>query len=373
MLALLLAGCMSGSQAAAHPRRVPADYTGPFTTWWSDDRVREEGTYKEGRRDGHVKGFHPDGSLAFEGEFRDGTPVGQVVQNAPGGARAIVQQEPVAPPSEPPPDASSVQLSVTPPAAPPVAPAPEPAPATDTAAKPVAPPADEKPAPQPAASNPTPPAATPPAATAPARNPQPAPTRAAAPGAATAATASAADGERWEYFPSGVKRSHGTIRKGSPDGPVETWYENGQAASRGQYELGVPSGEWQAWDEQGHPTTSTVYWTVNGKPAGYLETVQDAEGRVSVQTRMLIDGDVFVSRVTTWYPNGRQAELVEYRNGLREGRDVSWDTEGNKRSEGRRAADLREGVWTTWDEHGNVESRTLFEHDRSLGSPPAGS
>src|SRR5262245_23499913 len=110
VLALLLAGCMSGGASSLpHPRRVPADYTGPFTTWWSDDRVREEGTYKEGRRDGHVKGFHPDGSLAFEGEFRDGAPVGQVVQNAPGGARAIVQQEPVAPPGEPPAETSNVK------------------------------------------------------------------------------------------------------------------------------------------------------------------------------------------------------------------------------------------------------------------------
>jgi len=66
VLALLLAGCMSsGSQPVAHPRRVPTDYTGPYTTWWSDERVREEGNYKEGRRDGHVKGYYPDGSLAF--------------------------------------------------------------------------------------------------------------------------------------------------------------------------------------------------------------------------------------------------------------------------------------------------------------------
>jgi antitoxin component YwqK of YwqJK toxin-antitoxin module len=369
VLALLLAGCMSsGTHPASHPRRVPTDYSGDYTTWWSDERVREEGTYKEGRRDGHVTGFYPDGSLAFEGEFRDGVPIGKQVQNPPGGARAIVQQEAVvAPPSAPPAEAPVVKLSVTPSAAPAAAPVPVPAPATEPAGKPAAPPEDNEPAPQPA-----PATETHPATTAPARGPEPGAARSAAPGAATAAPPRAAQGERYEYFPSGVKRSRTNLRNGELDGLAEQWYENGQAASRGQYELGVPTGEWQAWDEQGHLTTRTVYWTVNGKPGGYLETVQDSEGRVSVQTRMLLEGEDFVSRVTTWYPNGRQAGLVEYRNGLREGRDVSWDTEGHKRSEGRCAADLREGVWTAWDEHGIVESRTFFEHDRSLGSPPAG-
>jgi|KBSSwiStaDraftv2_1062776.scaffolds.fasta_scaffold96209_2 antitoxin component YwqK of YwqJK toxin-antitoxin module len=374
VLALLLAGCMSsGSQPVAHPRRVPADYTGPYTTWWSDERVREEGNYKEGRRDGHVKGYYPDGSLAFEGEFRDGAPVGKQVQNAPGGARAIMPQEAeAAPAAAPSTEAPVVKLSVSPPAAPDAGPAPAPAPAAEPAPKPVVPPEDKEPAPQPAASSGTP-ATTPPATTAPARSTDPGAARAATPAAAAAAAPRPADGEHLEYFPGGAKRTRSNLRNGALDGEAEQWYESGQLASRGQYELGVPAGEWQAWDEQGHLTSRTVYWTVNGKPGGYLETVQDAEGRVSVQTRMLIDGDNYVSRVTTWYPNGRQAGLVEYHNGQREGRDVSWDTEGHKRSEGRRAADLREGVWTTWDEHGTVESRTLFEHDRSLGSPPAGS
>src|SRR5258705_4708505 len=181
VLALLLAGCASsGTQPAPHPRRVPTDYTGPYTTWWSDERVREEGTYKEGRRDGHVKGFHPDGSLAFEGEFRDGAPLGQLVQNAPGGTRAIAQQEPVvAPQSAPPAETPAMKLSVTPSAAPAAAPAP----ATEPVDKPIAPPEDKEPAPQPAPPSGTTPATTPPATTAAARGPEPGAARAAAPAA----------------------------------------------------------------------------------------------------------------------------------------------------------------------------------------------
>ena len=278
VLALLYACSSAPASAPQHPRRVPPDDTGSYVTWWSDERVREEGSYRQGRRNGHVRGYHPDGSVAFEGEFADGVPVGQLVQNYPGGARAIVQ---------------------------------EPASASGEA-------------------------------------------------------------ERREYAPSGELRAVGTVQAGERNGVVETLHPNGKVATRGRYEHDVPVGEWQSFDAEGRLASTTVYWTSGGKPAGYLETVQDPGGHVSVQTRSLMQGTDLVSRVTMWYPSGRQAGLVEYRNGLREGRDISWDTEGRKRSEGRRTGDLREGVWTTWDEQGAVETRTLFEHDRDMGPAPAG-
>jgi len=274
-LAAALPGCLSDDGHGV-PRRVPPRQDGPFVTYWADDRVREEGTYREGRRHGHVRGFHPDGSLAFEGEFADGVPVGELVQHFPGGARALVQQV----------EGGLLQ------------------------------------------------------------------------------------GDRLEYWPDGALRSSIAMVDGRRQGEQRTWHANGQLESRGRFEDDVPAGEWEAWDDQGRLVSSTVYWTAGGLPAGYLETVQDARGAITVQTRMLIvDGD-FLGRVTLWYPDGRQAGLVEYRNGLREGLDVSWDTAGRKRSEGHRAADLRHGVWTTWDATGAVESRTLYEEDRAVGLAP---
>ncbi len=177
-------------------------------------------------------------------------------------------------------------------------------------------------------------------------------------------------GDRLETWPGGAPRSSLELVDGQRQGEMRTWHENGQLASHGTFADDVPTGEWQAWDEQGRLVSHTVYWTAGGLPAGYLETVQDAQGRITVQTRMLIvDGD-FLGRVTLWYPDGLQAGLVEYRNGLRDGLDVSWDTAGRKRSEGRRVADLREGVWTAWDESGAIESRVLYEQDRAVGPAP---
>lgn len=275
VLALLLGGCISdaASRGPPRPRQVPRDQTGEFTTWWADDRIREEGTYEHGRRSGHVKGYHPDGSLAFEGDFKDGQPVGELVQNYPGGARAIV---------------SNLKDGLQ-------------------------------------------------------------------------------EGERLEYFPGGAPRSRTTMVAGRRQGEALTWHENGEIATRGHFEADLPVGEWQAFDAQGRLTATTVYWTSAGQVRGYLETAQDEQGRITVQTRMLRAAEDLVFRVTMWYPNGRQAGLVEYRNGAREGRDVSWDTEGRKRSEGRRAADLREGVWTQWDETGAVVSHQLYVHDKDTG------
>jgi antitoxin component YwqK of YwqJK toxin-antitoxin module len=162
------------------------------------------------------------------------------------------------------------------------------------------------------------------------------------------------------------------MAQGRRHGEVRTWHENGQLAGRGAFAEDVPVGQWEAWDAQGRLVTRTVYWTAGGLPAGYLETVQDATGAITVQTRMLVVEGDFLGRVTLWYPDGRQAGLVEYLNGVREGLDVSWDTAGRKRSEGRRAADLREGVWTTWDASGAVESRVLYQKDRAVGPAPAG-
>lgn len=180
-----------------------------------------------------------------------------------------------------------------------------------------------------------------------------------------------AQGERLEYWPDATLRSRLVLAGGRRNGVAERWHANGTLELRGRYEDDAPVGEWESFDDQGRPATSTVYWTVAGQPAGYLETVRDALGRIPVQTRMLLRDGGWLGRVTLWYPDGVLAGLVEYGNGRREGLDVAWDTSGRKRSEGRRVADLREGVWTAWDEQGRVESRVLYEADRAVGPAPA--
>ncbi len=84
-----LVGCASTDEEPVvveeFPQRVPEGHTGPFRTYWADGLVQEEGTYRDGRRHGVVRGFHTDGSLRFEGRFDDGISAGDIVMHHKGG------------------------------------------------------------------------------------------------------------------------------------------------------------------------------------------------------------------------------------------------------------------------------------------------
>ncbi len=88
---VLLAAC--SSTPARRPRAVPVGYEGAFTTWWSDDIVKEEGAYVAGRRHGEIEVFYKDGSPHMSGEFLDGKPHGELTTWHPGGAGVAVVEE----------------------------------------------------------------------------------------------------------------------------------------------------------------------------------------------------------------------------------------------------------------------------------------
>jgi antitoxin component YwqK of YwqJK toxin-antitoxin module len=285
LLALLLAtACIVEPGREPRLRRVPRDHTGPLQVWWSDERLREEGDYRDGRRHGHVRGFHPDGSVAFEGDFADGVPEGELEQRYPGGALAVRE----------------------------------------------------------------------------------------------VVTDGILQGLRTEYHENGALKRSSEIVDGRLDGEELRWHPDGELALRGRYAANLPVGCWKAFDERGALTSETWYWTADGEAAGYLETVYDSEGRVAVQTRMLLQDGSWLGRVTMWYPNGAQAGLVETVDGVRHGLDVAWDSTGRKRAEGQRADDLRSGTWTFRDERGLVERTVVYEADKPVldepaaGEPPSG-
>lgn len=83
----LFVGCVADE--VGNPRRVPTGYTGSFTSWWSDTKIREQGTYKDGQRNGEVTVWHADGTLAEEGKFILGVPTGVHRVYHPGGVLAM--------------------------------------------------------------------------------------------------------------------------------------------------------------------------------------------------------------------------------------------------------------------------------------------
>jgi len=180
-------------------------------------------------------------------------------------------------------------------------------------------------------------------------------------------------GPRREYFPGGALAVESNYVDGVREGTETRWHENGVKSDEGRYEQGHPSGHWTNWDESGRLAGERWYWLAGGQPAGHLESVFGRNGRISVQTRLLIVDGEWRSRVTFWHPNGRRAGLVETVNGARHGLDQSWDAEGRKRHEGRHEDDQRHGAWTWWGPSGDVIRAVVYEHGVPEGAPaPSG-
>jgi len=170
-----------------------------------------------------------------------------------------------------------------------------------------------------------------------------------------------AHGPRREYFPGGALAIESQFVNGLREGTETRWHENGVKSDEGRYLGGQPDGRWLSWDTSGRLAGERWYRLEDGRPAGHLESVFAPNGRVSVQTRVLIVDGEWRSRVTFWHPNGRQAGLAETVDGVREGLDVSWDAEGGKRHEGRYEHDQRHGVWIWWGAAGEVIRRVSYE------------
>lgn len=160
----------------------------------------------------------------------------------------------------------------------------------------------------------------------------------------------ALQGLRVAYWPDGSQRFVNTYVDNLKNGPEQEWSEGGVILKNGQWRGGFPSGRWEYFDPAGRLMRVEHYWIKDGAPSGYLETAYDGSGRPTVQTLRVFEDGTWKGWMTLWHDNGRQAGLVEIVDGLREGRDISWDTGGRKTSEGLRVDDERVGPWNFYED-----------------------
>lgn len=165
-------------------------------------------------------------------------------------------------------------------------------------------------------------------------------------------------GQREEYDGGGRALAVQTFEGGKRSGPQRTFHPNGAVAQEGGWTDDLPSGLWRRYDEQGKVTSDEWFWSAAGLPVGYLETVYGGEGQITAQAFKAMEDEHWVGWRTFWHANGVQAGLVEYRDEVRDGRDLSWSETGLPRVEGQRRGDRRVGVWRMYDDVGQlVETR----------------
>lgn len=175
-----------------------------------------------------------------------------------------------------------------------------------------------------------------------------------------------------EYDKQGLRRTEVLFQDGFKQGPEQRWNEDGMLVLEGAWQASLPTGLWKRWNTAGELEREEHYWNTDGRPGGYLETVYEGE-RVTVQTLMHRERDVWKGWVSMWHPNGVQSMLVEYLDGRREGRDLSWNARGEKLAEGQRLNDERTGIWTFYDEDGGVARSVRYEAGQEVleGEQPA--
>jgi len=239
---------------------VPPGYTGSFTIWWSDSKVREEGEYLDGERHGEVRVYHPDGSLSEAGRFERGVPTGRHSAFHTGGVLAL----------------------------------------TETVVDGVI------------------------------------------------------DGQREEYDERGRPVAVQQYRAGKRQGLQRNFHPDGSLAREGAWWDDLPVGLWRSFDERGRLQSGEWFWAANGQAVGYLETVYAPDGRITAQAFKSLDDGHWVGWRTFWHTNGVQAGLVDYRDELREGRDLSWSDAGLPLVEGQREGDRPVGAWLMYDDQGEL-------------------
>lgn len=124
--------------------------------------------------------------------------------------------------------------------------------------------------------------------------------------------AGAMNGHWTEYYQSGEKRAEGGYKDGKKDGPWTFFHKQGTVEQRGNYKDGLPQGEWRWYYNSGELHREEFYR--RGREDG-LSVEYERDGSVIVKGNYidgLRDGEWF-------YHVGGHTEKGAYRDGLRDG------------------------------------------------------
>ncbi len=180
------------------------------------------------------------------------------------------------------------------------------------------------------------------------------------------------------YYETKNVSSEGIIRDGKPDGYWKTYYENGKLKSEGNRKNFVLDSTWKFYNDQGILVLEYQYG--NGKKNGHRTTF-DAKEKFMLSQENYAD-DVKQGSTLLFYKNGKQKQLIPFKDGREEGLGYEYDTTGViisiveyragfiKRQEKINRRDqqgLKQGVWKEFYPTGTLKNECTFSDDLRNG------
>ncbi len=164
-----------------------------------------------------------------------------------------------------------------------------------------------------------------------------------------------------ESFPGGQLRRTGELRDGKPDGAWTVYRPDGRLAATQRYERGKLEGEGVIYDEQGVKAEEGRYHA--GVRVGVWTRYEDGLPRRLTE---YVDGG-HEERWRVLFPDGTVQAAGTFREGKKQGAFVLYHPGGVKALEGELVDGLRKGRWVRWDEQGQVLSDEILDETEPYG------
>lgn len=187
-----------------------------------------------------------------------------------------------------------------------------------------------------------------------------------------------------EYYPTGELKSEGAYRDNLKVGKWVYYYIDGEVEQIGNYLQGMPDGFWvwyypngQTWREEefvlGQEDGPSVEYSDSGSviaKGNYIEGYKEGEWYFEINDHRE-EGSFFEGqRMGEWrhyYLNNDQLRFVgKYENGLENGMHTWYFPDGEMKRRGVYSAGVKDGIWEYFDEHGNRIITIEYENGQEV-------
>ena len=195
---------------------------------------------------------------------------------------------------------------------------------------------------------------------------------------------SAKEGVQIEYYSSGEKRAEVSYKNGVKHGPRYSWHKSGEKKGEQHYKHGEKDGVETNWHISGQIETRELWnkgrlvnfssWKPDGTPCPITKIV-DGSG---IAVTYWENGNEFGlnnykdglkhGQSVGWFDNGNKSMEFNYKKGKLDGPSNSWYSGDKKASEGVYKNGKEDGLWTRWYLGGQMASQHVYNNGEKISS-----